>query len=171
MKLFIVGMPGSGKSKLGEELASMLKFPFYDLDEGIEHEVGMTIPEIFRHKGEKYFRMMESKLLRRFPDLTGHFVLSTGGGAPCFFDNMGFMNDEGKTVFLDVPLEELVERLINAGLRDRPLLKDKSPDVLHDYLETQLAQRIHFYRNAMLTVSGKDIIAEDLYEEIRRMGW
>ena len=171
MKLFIVGMPGSGKSKLGEELAELLNIPFYDLDEGVEHETGMSIPEIFENKGEKHFRTIESKLLRKFPGLTGHFVLSTGGGAPCFFDNMGFMNEEGKTVFLDVPVSELAQRLIANGLEDRPLLKDKSPDELESYLNEQLKQRIHFYKNAMLTISGSEISVELLSAEIRKMGW
>ena len=84
---------------------------------------------------------------------------------------MGFMNEEGRTLFLDVPIPELVRRLKAGDLRDRPLLKDKSHEELEDFLSSQFENRIHFYKNAMLKVSGSDITAELLSSEIKKMGW
>ena len=164
-------MPGAGKSVLGLELSNLLGIPFYDLDEGIEHEAGMSIPEIFESKGEKYFRTMESKLLRKIPEMTAHFVLSTGGGAPCFFDNMGFMNEEGNSIFLEVPLDVIAGRLMENGLDDRPLLKGKSREELINYLEEQYEKRVSHYSKAEAVVSGDDLKAEELLTEIRKRGW
>jgi len=171
MKIFLVGMPGSGKSTLGEEASLLLKIPYFDLDEGIENKEEKSIPDIFAEQGEKYFRTLESKLLRRFPKLTGHFVLSTGGGAPCFFDNMGFMNEEGRTIFLDVPTETLMKRLIASGLDDRPLLKGKSEEELHSFLESQLRDRRIHYQKAMAVLEGSDLKAQDILDEIKKRGW
>jgi len=171
MKIFMIGMPGSGKTFLGEELSILLDLPYFDLDDGIERESGISISEMFSTRGEKYFRTIESKLLRSIPGMTEHFVLSTGGGTPCFFDNMNFMNEEGKTVFLNVPVKTLYKRLIKSGQNERPLLRDRPEEDLLAYLEEQFELRINFYLKAGLVLEGDNLSARKIFEEMKRNGW
>ena len=127
--IFIVGMPGSGKSTIGKLLAVTLKVPFYDLDKLIEKESEMSVSNFFETFGEEKFRLLESELLRQtieFPGPAG--IISTGGGTPCFHDSMKWMNEHGKTIFLDVPLTILIERT-EAGAH-RPLLGDSHEEKL-----------------------------------------
>jgi shikimate kinase len=171
MKIFMIGMPGSGKTVLGEELSILLELPYFELDEGIERETGMSISEIFSTRGEKYFRTIESKLLRSIPGMTEHFVLSTGGGAPCFFDNMNFMNEEGKTIFLNVPVKTIFQRLIKNGQKERPLLRDLSEEELLTYLGEQFDSRINFYEKAGLVLEGDNLSAQKIFKEMKKNGW
>src|SRR5579859_2734142 len=103
MKIFLIGLPGSGKTTMGKSLADALRLPFADLDVEIEKSEGLTVPQIFEKRGEDYFRAAESELLKKFTSSSGHFVMAAGGGAPCFNRNMTAMNQSGITVFLDVP--------------------------------------------------------------------
>lgn len=149
MKIFLVGMPGSGKSTLGKLLAEKLRTPFFDLDEVIEQEEGAPVRQIFKGKGEAYFREKERDYLKSITNAHPAFVLATGGGAPCFFDNMQYMKEQGKVVFLNIPIEVLALRLQNEGLARRPLLKDfSSRKQLETYLGTTLEKRISFYGQA-----------------------
>src|SRR5258708_25113313 len=101
MKIFIIGLPGSGKTTLGKQVAEKLNLPFIDLDLEIEKLEGKTVQEIFAKRKENYFRELESRTLKNFCSGKSDFVMATGGGAPGFFDNMDVMNNSGKTVFLD----------------------------------------------------------------------
>lgn len=155
---------GSGKSYIGKKLASTLGFHFLDIDSLIENTEGETIPQIFETKGETYFRQVESDNLRglsKWADL----VVSTGGGAACFHDNMKWMNENGTTVFLDATPELLLERLL-PQTEHRPLLKDKSPEALLDFIKTKIAERLPFYSQAKITIhqahNTDDIIFEIL---------
>ena len=108
--IFLYGMPGSGKTTLGKRLAQKLKLPFYDLDIEIEKREGRSISEIFASDGEAYFRKVEESVVKwscKLPE----GVVSTGGGAPCFFDNAIIMNIAGMSVFIDVSPGELVQRV------------------------------------------------------------
>jgi shikimate kinase len=119
-KIFLVGMPGSGKSTLGRPLAEGLNLPFVDLDAEIEAKEQATIPSIFEAKGEVYFREVESELLKKWASSSDSFVLATGGGAPCFHHGMDIINASGISIFLDVALEELLARTFHDS--NRPLL-------------------------------------------------
>ena len=99
MKIFLIGLPGSGKTTLGKQVASHLSIPFVDLDAAIEKAEQRTIPEIFKQSGENYFRKIESDLLKKWAESTTDFLMATGGGAPCFFDNVEVMNRAGITFF------------------------------------------------------------------------
>src|SRR6478735_10871469 len=121
MKLFLIGLPGSGKSTIGEALANRLKMEFVDLDKKIEAREGKIVPEIFAAHGEDYFRRIEAALLREWASAAGDFVMSTGGGTPCFFDGIKVINDNGLSIFLDEHVDVIIARLENNA--HRPLLK------------------------------------------------
>src|SRR5690606_36323384 len=118
MKIFLVGMPGSGKTTLGKELASNLMVEFVDLDAEIEKAEQKSIAEIFSQQGEEQFRMVEARLLREWAARAGSFVMATGGCAPCFHLGMEILNQYGLSIFLDCPVATLVERVRTD--RERP---------------------------------------------------
>jgi shikimate kinase len=163
MKIFLVGMPGSGKSTLGVKLAQNLSLPFVDLDKEIENKAGKSIPEIFRTDGEDTFRRLEASELAEWCANPDSFVLATGGGAPCFYNGMDNMNQNGLTVFLNVTIHELVRRLQNK--KDRPLLHNESAEELQQRLETIAKIRDSIYRQASITIDNPSS-AEDIIKHI-----
>src|SRR5690606_29231119 len=121
-RIFLIGMPGSGKTTLGRQLAQALDMPFLDLDEVIEDNEQTKVGSIFNTHGEDYFRNQEKILLRTTAMEHHALVMATGGGTPCFFDNLSFMKEHGKVVFIDVPVREITSRLRKDGIAKRPLL-------------------------------------------------
>src|SRR5258708_28773826 len=103
MKIFLIGLPGSGKTTLGKQLSEKLNLSFIDLDLEIEKLEGKTVQKIFAEKKESYFREVESQTLKNYSSAKTDFVMATGGGSPCFFDKMDVLNDSGKTIFLYGP--------------------------------------------------------------------
>lgn len=152
MKLYLVGLPGSGKSYLGKNLAEEIKIPFIDLDHAIEEETGTSIGKIFSEKGEDYFRDLEAVALRRQSEAPD-FVMACGGGTPCFHNNMKFINESGKSIFLNTPLDEIVKRLASEEKLNRPLLEGTQGG-LEDRLKNLLRKRISFYDQAAITLTG-----------------
>lgn len=122
MKIFLIGMPGSGKSTVGAQLAEVMGWPFFDLDDWITGKSGKEIFQIFEQDGEDYFRHLESASLSELIRSQEHFVCATGGGTPCFFDNLKEMKKAGTVIFLDVPINDLIVRAENQQV-NRPLLK------------------------------------------------
>jgi len=149
--IFLIGLPSSGKSTLGKKLARILNYRFVDMDKLIEKDQQMTIPEIFTRKGEPYFREVESRILKNTLE-NRRVVIATGGGAPCFFDNMDFIKRSGVSIFLDVHHRELAKRIQNHGKDDRPLLSGATS--LEKELEQKYLQRLPYYSRADYTVSG-----------------
>ncbi len=111
MKIFLLGFMGAGKSYWGKQLAAHWDLPFFDLDDVIMEAEGMPVADIFNTKGETYFRNLESKLLRELAADNDKFLISCGGGTPCFSDTMDFMNENGKTIWLNPSVPVMVERL------------------------------------------------------------
>ena len=167
MKIFLIGLPGSGKTTLGKLLAGKLKLPFIDLDIEIEKSERQTINQIFEKRKENYFREVESAMLKKFSASSESFVMSTGGGAPCFHDNITLMNQSGKTIFLDIPVKEIADRLTNNNLAERPLLAKLNPEQLKDKIEFLRSQRIAFYKEANFIFEGTDISIEKIITEIK----
>jgi shikimate kinase len=165
MKIFLIGMMGSGKSYWMNKLAKKLDTPKYDLDTLIEKVEDRTIQEIFRESGEDHFRKMESIVLKWFSD-KDEFILATGGGTPCFHNNMEWMNQEGLTIWLDEPMEALVARLLPEKAH-RPLIAKLSDKKLRSYLEEKKAERRSFYSQAKIIVSGDDITEANLLSLIK----
>ncbi len=169
MKIFLIGMPGTGKTRIGQVLAGQLKIPFFDLDQEIVKNTGKDIPAIFKEFGENYFRKREREALHDLTRREGRFVLATGGGAPCFFDNMTFMNENGITIFLHVPLVDLYNKLLKGGTRGRPLLKDKTPEGLLEELQQRYEDRLPYYRMAKLEVNSSYGVIQKRVSEIVRL--
>jgi shikimate kinase len=152
MKIFLIGMPGSGKTTLGKQLASHLMIDFVDLDAEIEKAEQKSISEIFREKGEDYFRLLESKLLHQWAGSALSFVMATGGGAPCFHKGIDVINEYGVSVFLDCPVSELVARVRKN--KERPLLLASDEIELEDRLEKMLANRLDCYNKARIVLQN-----------------
>jgi len=154
--IYLTGFMGSGKSHTGQRLAAALGLPFLDLDEAIEAKAGKTISEIFADEGEDAFRKLETSALRQTSELPPT-VVSTGGGAPCFNDNMEWMNRNGQTVFLDPPVSVLLQRL-DTGRDHRPLLQPAKE--LETFITQKLASRRQHYEKANIQVVLADPNAE-----------
>jgi len=159
-KIFLIGMPGSGKSTLGKSLADLLGLEFVDLDHEIEKSCASTIGEIFGAKGEEAFRELEKKQLMKSIHQLPAFLMATGGGTPCFFDNMELMTSSGLVVFLNLPVEVLAHRLNNKGLEQRPLLNILKEDSLVDELMAKLKARLPFYNQAHIVIDGETTPSE-----------
>lgn len=166
-KIFLIGFMGCGKSKLGKSVAAKLELPFLDLDDLVEAKNQMSIPELFAAFGEQGFREREKQTLQEAA-IANDAIIATGGGAPCFFDNMEWMNNNGITVFIDTPVKVLADRLINARV-ERPLVKGKSYEELIDFIETKLVERRPFYSQAKLVLKGVDLNANDLIEALHKI--
>ncbi|MDH5474085.1 MAG: AAA family ATPase [Cyclobacteriaceae bacterium] len=152
--IILTGLAGSGKTTLGHELARKLELPFIDLDHAIEEKAAETIPDIFKNKGEPYFREIEAQTLREVVGHQQQVILAVGGGTPCFFENMDFMNSEAETIYLEVSPQEIVKRLSLSNLNTRPLFKGLEKEELLQKISTQLEERELFYKQAKHTLSG-----------------
>lgn len=150
---------------MGRELASALNLTFIDLDTFLEEKYFRTIPQIFAEEGEEGFRIKERNVLEEVSNFD-HVVIATGGGAPCFFDNIDLMNNTGICIFLDVEVRSLVERLIHAKT-ERPLIKGKSPDELHAFIEGMLEKRRPFYEKARYILKGSEIKPEQVIKRLK----
>lgn len=151
---------GCGKSTLGRKLATILNLPFIDLDTFLEEKYFRTIPQIFAEEGEAAFRLKEQKVLHEVSAFD-NVIVATGGGAPCFFNNIEVMNNSGFCIFLDVETGSLVNRLTNAKT-ERPIIKGKSPDELHDFVEGMMLKRRPFYEKARFVLKGSEITPEQV---------
>lgn len=142
---------GAGKTTLGKVLAQKMGLTFYDLDEYIEDRFHRTIPQIFAESGESGFRDLERRMLHEVAEFED-VIISCGGGTPCFFDNMDYMNTCGETVFLNASPEALKAHLL-MGKTQRPLIQGKSPEELLDFIKDSLQKRIPYYKKAKHTLS------------------
>ena len=157
-------MPSSGKSTLGRKLARALSYRFVDLDKLIVKDQKKTIPELFKEHGEGYFRDVESRILHQTrPDQW--LVVATGGGAPCFFDNMAFIKSAGISIFINVPPNELAARILQHGKDDRPLLSGITQ--LEQELEERLRVRLPYYTQADFTVTPETSKVNRLLELVK----
>jgi shikimate kinase len=166
MKIFLIGLPGSGKTTIAKQLAKQLPLPYMDLDQEIEKAEMKPISQIFKEKKEDYFRKIESQLLKDWCASDFDFVMATGGGAPCFFDNMKHMNEAGVTIFLDVPTMEIARRVANSKGEERPLLKSNGIDGLKDQIEFLRSNRINVYKQAQKIFTGERITATEIAKDL-----
>jgi shikimate kinase len=146
IRIFLIGYMGAGKTTLGKLLAKDLGVEFIDLDGYIEARFHKTVSDIFAERGESGFRELERNMLQEVGTFD-NVVISAGGGTPCFFDNMDFMNANGQTVFLDAGVDVLFNRL-KVAKQQRPILRDKSDDELKSFIVKALAGRMPFYSKA-----------------------
>ena len=154
-RIFLIGYMGAGKTTLGKAFARAMGLTFIDLDWYIEERFHKTIRELFTERGEDAFRDLERRMLHEageFEDV----VISVGGGTPCFFDNVDYMNSVGETVFLDVDIRVLFRRL-KIAKQQRPLLDGKSDEELMQFIQEALQNRLPFYTRAKHTFNGEKL--------------
>lgn len=161
MKIFLIGFMSSGKTTVGRELAHLLGYQFLDLDEYIETKHSRTIKQIFETKGEEHFRLIENEALKEVCSFNGDFVISSGGGTSCFYNNIDYMNRNGITVYLRLEVSTLVARLMESKI-DRPLLWGKTREELNDYIIRVLDERKKFYEKAQIIVDADNTKPIDL---------
>ena len=166
MRIYLIGYMGSGKSTLGKQLAKHAGMQFVDMDHYIEKRNYKTVPQIFAEEGEEEFRKKERRALEELSEVNG-VVIATGGGAPCFFDNIELMNCTGKTIYLNIAPEILAERLKKSKI-ERPLIKGKSRKELKLFIDETLKVRDYYYSKARYRITRSDIDPEELLEMVNR---
>lgn len=154
-RVFLVGYMGSGKSTIGRYVAADMKWDFVDMDAYFEQKHQCTISRFFADHGEDAFRRAEHEVVAELCKAE-RTIVATGGGAPCFFDNMDLMNAAGATIYINVSPDELTARL-RTQRDQRPILASKTDDELLDFIGRQLAQREPHYRKAHMVVDGKSL--------------
>lgn len=158
MRIYLIGYMGCGKSTLGKRLAKHLNLEFVDMDHYIEMRNHKTIPQIFAEEGESEFRKKERKALEELSEFS-NIVIATGGGAPCFFDNIDLMNQTGATIYINIDPAILADRLIHSKT-ERPLIKGKTKEELIVFIDEMLAKRRPFYSQAKYEITEPDIDLE-----------
>ncbi|MBN9381362.1 MAG: shikimate kinase [Chitinophagaceae bacterium] len=161
MKIFLIGFMGSGKTHWGKLLSAKLQLPFRDLDSLIVDKEQKSIADVFSEKGEEYFRYREMETLEELVGREESFVLSCGGGTPCFFNNIEFMKKSGRVVWLNTSVDVLKERLLKERM-SRPLIKEISDEELKRYIIRKLSERKMYYEQADIIVNEESITLEEL---------
>jgi shikimate kinase len=162
MRIFLVGYMGCGKSRWGKMIASHYGLQFIDLDTHIEEREEMTIPEIFAKHKEEGFREREHEALKSITDID-NVIVATGGGVPCFNNNMQEMNRLGETIYIEGTPELLRDR-ITSSKTERPLVKNLSQDELLAYIQNHLESRKLFYEQANYKIVSGDLELEDIIQ-------
>ena len=153
---------GAGKTTVGKALSKQMGLPFYDLDWYIESRMHKTVPQIFAERGEEGFRLIERNMLHEVAEFE-NVIISCGGGTPCFFDNMDYMNGPGDVIYLKASPEVLYKHLL-MGKTERPLLKNKTPEQLNCLMKEQLKIREPYFSKAKYV---HDVSLMDNYEKIQ----
>ena len=162
IRIILIGYMGAGKTTVGRQLALALGCSFYDLDWYIEMRYHRTVAQLFAERGEEGFRELEHNMLHEVAEFE-NIVLSCGGGTPCFYDNMQYLNAQGETIYLKVEPATLAQHL-EMGKVERPLIKGKTKEDLVRHIQESLQQREHFYLQAKHEV---DVTLLDNYEKIK----
>ncbi len=161
-RIILVGYMGSGKTTIGKALSKETGMMFYDLDWYIENRMRTTVSKLFSERGEEAFRKIEYNMLHEVAEFED-VIISCGGGTPCFFDNMDYLNQQGEVVYLKASPETLYKHLLMAKV-ERPLLKNKTPDELITYITEHLQERAPFYEKARHVL---DVDVLDDYDKIK----
>ena len=164
MRIFLTGYMGCGKSTIGRKVAALIGINFIDLDKYIEERNFKSVPDIFAQEGEAAFREKERQALLEVAEYED-IVVGTGGGAPCFFDNMQRMNDSGITIYLAPDNDTLAFRLMKSKT-ERPLIAGKNREELLQFIKTALEKRAPFYEQSKIVIRGKSDIQP---EEVLRL--
>lgn len=165
MKIFLIGFMGSGKSYWGRQLSEKLILPFFDLDKQIESNEGKSINQLFEEKGEENFRLLEKETLHMITESHESFIIATGGGTPCYFNNIDYMNNAGITVWINTPVEILFERLLKEK-SNRPLIKDLNDDQLKGFILKKYADRKIYYEQSRITIEEENKTLEKIVEKL-----
>jgi shikimate kinase len=161
MKIFLIGFMGCGKTHWGRQLGQKLQIPFFDLDEKIVEQEGRSVSQIFEEDGEEYFRMLEKEILYMLTDGHETFVMATGGGTPCFYNNIDYLKQRGTVVWLNCPVECLYQRLVREK-EQRPLLRKISDSELKSYIVRKFSNRKIFYQQAGVIIQEDSLTLDKL---------
>ncbi len=161
-RIILIGYMGAGKTTIGRALAKELGMPFYDLDWYIESRRRKTVAQLFAEHGEETFRQIEHNMLHEVAEFED-VVISCGGGTPCFFDNIDYMNAQGQVVYLKAEPKVLLDHLRMART-ERPLLKGKSPEEMEIFIREQVRARETYYNKARYIF---DVSLMDNYDKIQ----
>ena len=161
MKIFLIGFMGSGKTHWGRLVAEKLQLPFFDLDTVVAETERMSISEIFTEKGEEYFRYKETEVLQELVSDHEQFILSCGGGTPCFFNNIDFMAKNGMLIWLNTSIAMLKERLLKERM-SRPLIRTIGEPELKNYIIRKLGERKMYYEQADIIINEDSIELDKL---------
>ncbi len=156
---------GTGKTYSGVQLSKKLNIPFFDLDEEIVNHEGKSINEIFAKDGEEYFRLLEKDVLRIITEYNENFIMACGGGTPCYYNNIDYMNKEGITVWLNASVETLHRRLMHEKDK-RPLIKEFSEDQLRSYIAKKFSDRKIYYEQAGIIIDDEPAPLDKIIERI-----
>ena len=165
MKVYLIGFMGSGKSHWGRKLSASLNIPFFDLDDVIVMREGKPITEIFANQGEEYFRLLEKDTLINLTESHDAFVISSGGGTPCFFGNIDYMKEHGKVIWLNTSTQVLIDRLLKEK-KHRPLLMDIPDEDMKSFIIKKLHDRKMYYEQAHLSLHEEELSLEQIKEAI-----
>ena len=168
MKIFLIGFMGCGKTHWGKELSEKLRIPFFDLDQKIEEKEEKSINEVFSEKGEEYFRLLEKEVLHLLVESHENFIMACGGGTPCFYNNIDYMNQRGITVWINCSTSCLVARL-GKEKQNRPLIKDLDDDQLHTYIMKKVGDRRIFYQQADVILTEDEISVENIIDRVSQL--
>jgi shikimate kinase len=167
--IFLVGFMGTGKTTLGKKIASKLKAEFIDLDQlVVKNQQVASIKELIETKGIDFFRQAESDVLKSLN--VENAIISTGGGTPCYFDNMEWMKRRGVVVFLQMDEGMIFSRLKQTRLEDRPLLKDLDDTGLKSFIHEKLAERMPYYSQADINFNPVSDKMETLLAKLETTG-
>jgi shikimate kinase len=165
MKLFFIGFMGCGKTHWGKMVSEKLQLPFFDLDKKIEEQAGKTINDIFEQEGEEYFRQMEKEIMHLLVEGHDSFVMATGGGTACYYNNIDYMKKNGTVIWINCSIDCLYQRL-SADQLERPLIRELSGDQLKSYITKKFGDRKIYYQQASLIVNEDDIKIDQLVHRI-----
>lgn len=169
MKIILVGYMGVGKTSLAKKIANKVGISCYDLDEIIEKNENSTIESIFNNKGEVYFRKIEHQLFKDFIEKEDNFILSLGGGTPCYANNHIFLQNEGIiSIYLKASINTLTEKLKNKREK-RPLIKDLDINELQEYIAKHLFDRSFYYQQAKITIIVDEKSKKEVVKEILKL--
>lgn len=168
MKIILLGYMGSGKTTIGKHLSKKIYTPFYDLDQYIEQQEQTSISEIFKNKGEIYFRKKEHLYLKKFLNDHEEYILSLGGGTPCYAGNMELIltEENAVSIYLQANISTLKER-ISRNKKKRPLVANLSDEKMTEFIAKHLFERRSFYEQAHKTVPVNDKSIESIVADIR----
>jgi shikimate kinase len=165
MRIYLIGFMGCGKTHWGQLLSQKLDIPFFDLDQQIIEKEEKEIAQIFEEDGEEYFRLLEKDVLHLLTENHQSFVMSSGGGTPCFYNNIDYMKRQGTTVWINCSVDCLYDRLIKEK-NTRPMIKDLSDDQLRSFIIKKLGDRKIFYQQAGITINEEELTIDKLLQEV-----
>ena len=166
-RIYLIGYMGSGKTSALKHLANKMSWQGIDLDKLFEEKYKISVQDFFHKYDEAAFRKLESQLLKDTINLN-NVIIATGGGTPCFFDNMEWMNENGTTVFLKVAPMTAVHRLMQSK-KKRPLIEGKTEQEVIDFVNKHYGDRMKFYEQAHITIKGESLDIDKLIERLHAL--